>query len=382
MSATAARGFGASLVRWRDRVLMEPAWQKRLMGLAPVRWVARRRLRQLFDLCAGFVYSQVLAACVDLRLFARLAERPLTVDEILAGDPEGAHLPRDGLVVLLDAAVALRLLRRGGRGDQTAYGLGPHGAVIAGDPGLTAMIRHHRMLYADLADPLACLRAPPGALSGYWAYADGSGARGPDPGRVAAYTELMAASQRLVAQTILAAYPMSRHRAVLDVGGGSGAFLAAVAQHAPGLSLHLFDLPPVAAIARGRLAAGGPGGARIGVHEGDFLRDPLPAVADLVTLVRVAHDHDDGPLAGLLAAVHAALPPGGRLLLAEPMAGTPGGRRIADAYFGVYLRAMGSGRPRCRDELSRLLAGAGFTSIRERPSRLPELVRILTADKP
>ncbi len=43
---------------------------------------------------------------------------------------------------------------------------------------------------------------------------------------------------------------------------------------------------------------------------------------------------------------HDALPPGGTLLIAEPMAGTPGAEAMGDAYFGLYLWAMGSGRPR------------------------------------
>ncbi len=40
--------------------------------------IARRRTRALFDLCAGFVYSQILLACVQLQLFDILAERPAT----------------------------------------------------------------------------------------------------------------------------------------------------------------------------------------------------------------------------------------------------------------------------------------------------------------
>ena len=39
----------------------------------------------------------------------------------------------------------------------------------------------------------------------------------------------MAASQPLVAQEVLDAYPLARHRCLLDVGGGDGAFLAAAA---------------------------------------------------------------------------------------------------------------------------------------------------------
>ncbi len=37
-----------------------------------MRPIARAARQALFDLCAGFVYSQVLLACVRLRLFERL----------------------------------------------------------------------------------------------------------------------------------------------------------------------------------------------------------------------------------------------------------------------------------------------------------------------
>ena len=43
-----------------------------------------------------------------------------------------------------------------------------------------------------------------------------------------------------------------------------------------------------------------------------------------------------------------ALPADGTLLLAEPMAGSRGAEPVGDAYFGFYLLAMGSGRPRTR----------------------------------
>jgi demethylspheroidene O-methyltransferase len=43
--------------------------------------------------------------------------------------------------------------------------------------------------------------------------------------------------------------------------------------------------------------------------------------------------------------------PGGTLLVAEPMAGAPGRRSMGDAYFGIYLLAMGRGRPRTAREL-------------------------------
>jgi demethylspheroidene O-methyltransferase len=91
------------------------------------------------------------------------------------------------------------------------------------------------------------------------------------------------------------------------------------------------------------------------------------------------HDHDDGPALTILRAARQALPPGGTLLLAEPMSGTPGAEPIGDAYFGFYLWAMGSGRPRTAEELEALLREAGFNRVKEIRTRRPLLTRLLIA---
>ena len=83
-----------------------------------------------------------------------------------------------------------------------------------------------------------------------------------------------------------------------------------------------------------------------------------------MTLVRVLHDHDDARVRTLLAAVRRALPSGGRLVVAEPMAATPGAEAMGDAYFGFYLLAMGRGQPRSAERLTALLVEAGFQSVR------------------
>jgi demethylspheroidene O-methyltransferase len=191
----------------------------------------------------------------------------------------------------------------------------------------------------------------------------------------------MAASQPLVSGEVLAAYPLGRHRCLLDVGGGDGSFLRAAGAAAPALRLVLFDLPAVAPRARERFAAAGLAD-RAEVVTGDFFADPLPAGADIVSLVRVLHDHDDARVKRLLDSVYAALPPGGTLLVAEPLAGTPGAERMGDAYFGLYLFAMGRGRPRTRAELDALLTAAGFTSIEHRNTRIPLQTSLVVARKP
>jgi demethylspheroidene O-methyltransferase len=61
------------------------------------------------------------------------------------------------------------------------------------------------------------------------------------------------------------------------------------------------------------------------------------------------------------------------------MAGTAGAEASGDAYFGFYLMAMGSGRPRSWAELQAMLGDAGFAEARLLPTRTPLLTRVIAA---
>ncbi|MBX9630005.1 MAG: methyltransferase domain-containing protein [Burkholderiales bacterium] len=362
--------------RWqatRDRLLASPRFQRWAAAFPLTRPIARRRARQLFDLCAGFVYTQILLACVRLRLFEILAERPQTTGELA----RRLSLSRESADRLLAAAAALRLVEK--RGDDQ-FALGPLGAPMVGNAGLVAMVEHHSVLYGDLADPVALLRGEhrDTALSRYWTYASSDRPVELQADHVSAYTRLMAASQPLVAGEILDAYPLRRHHCLLDVGGGDGSFLVSAAQRAPDLRVILFDLPPVADRARTRFAAAGISDRATAVG-GDFHADPLPTGADVISLIRVIHDHDDVQALSILESVRRALPPGGTLLLAEPLAGTRGAEPVGDAYFGFYLMAMGQGRPRTRAALEALLRLAGFRRPRWVRTRIPLQTGLLVA---
>ena len=140
----------------------------------------------------------------------------------------------------------------------------------------------------------------------------------------------------------------------------------------------LFDLPAVAARASQKIAAAGLAG-RIAVAGGDFLQDPLPTGADIISLVRIIHDHDDERVLTILQAARRALPAGGTLLIAEPLAGLPGSEAIGDAYFGFYLLAMGRGRARTVAQLSGLLQATGFSAPKLHPTNLPMQTSVLSA---
>jgi demethylspheroidene O-methyltransferase len=359
--AQAPRGWKATLLRWRNGVLGSTAFQRAAARFPLSRPIARRKAGSLFDLVAGFAYSQILAATVEGGLIDLLADEPASADSLA----HAIDLPPAAMERLLRAAAALGLVEAVGPGWWT---LGPQGAALRANPGAQAMIRHHRLLYADLADPLALLRADrreATALARFWAYSAAATGAEAEP-----YTKLMAASQTMIAQQVVPAYRFGRHRALLDIGGGSGTFARAVGAAHPHLRLGVFDLPAVVARAKS---------GTIAWHAGDFFHDPLPRGYDLISLVRVLHDHDDAPAQQLLGAIHAALAPGGTVLIAEPMAATPGAEAIGDAYFGMYLWAMGSGRPRPASEIGEMLEKAGFRRWRETSTGQPLIARIIVA---
>lgn len=367
--------FGAWWSEARDRLLTRPDFRQWAAAFPPTRWVARRRARALFDLCAGFVYSQVLLACVRLQAFDHLREGPMGAEQFAAA----VGLPRPAAERLLRAAVALELVEHR---DGERFGLGPLGAAMVDNPAVAAMVEHHASVYRDLADPVALLKGGAGdtRLAQFWPYGE-PGEKCLSEDQVAAYTRLMSDTQPLVTEEILAAFPFERHRHLLDVAGGDGTFLAAVAGRHPALQVTLFDLPAVANRAAARFEAAGIADRARAVG-GSFRTDPLPRGADVVSLVRVVHDHDDPVARGLLRATFEALPPGGVLLIAEPLAEAAGAETTGDAYFGFYLLAMGHGRPRTVAGLAALLTETGFARVRSIPTRLPLQVGMVVAEKP
>lgn len=365
--------LGDRIMSFRDQMLMDPAFQRWAARFPLTRLIARRQARSAFDLCAGFVYAQVLHATVRLGVLESIKSGPCSEVELL----QRIALPEARARLLIDAAAALGLLSRrsGGR-----IGLGMLGAAIVANPGIAAMIEHHALLYADLADPVALLdgTARETRLARFWPYSGSGDARQFADADVASYSALMTRSQSMIAGDIADAYPFSRHHSILDVGGGEGEFLLSLAQRVKEASFHLFDLPAVVERARSRIALADMTG-RISATSGSFLLDELPRGCDLITLVRIIHDHDDDRVMALLGNVRRALLPGGMLLVAEPMSATPDAHRVADVYFAFYLLAMGRGRPRSMAQITRLLEAAGFRDVRPVSTARPMLVSMLVA---
>jgi demethylspheroidene O-methyltransferase len=339
------------LKRFRNRILTDARFIAFAQRFPLMRPVARSKSMDLFNLLAGFSYSQVLFACVELKVFDHV------------GDTVDALAPRLGLSVektdtLVRAAVAIGLLDW--QGD--AIILGPQGAALVAQPWIMQFVTHHKHFYRDLEDPVAMLKGhvSQDGLRRYWGYDDPTKDR-------SAYSALMAASQAAVSAQILGAYDMTRHRSVLDVGGGTGAFLKAVAARYPAIVRHVFDLPGVTSDDAG-----------ITYTPGDFRCDPLPEVMDLITVVRVLHDHDDAAVLSLLQNIRRACRPDTTLLVAEPLAGDRATSAVTDAYFNMYFVAMGQGRTRTPEQIAALAKAAGFGGMCRWRTDMPLITGVLS----
>lgn len=148
-------------------------------------------------------------------------------------------------------------------------------------------------------------------------------------------------------------------RRMLDVGGGSGAYAIAFAQESPGLSAEVLDLPGVLPITGEHVRAAGLEG-RVTTRPGDLRTDAFGNGYDLVLLSAICHMLGPDENRDLLRRCHAALVPGGRLVVSDflldedkagprsaalfsvnMLVGTPNGASYSEGEYGVWLSEAG-----------------------------------------
>jgi acetylserotonin N-methyltransferase len=159
---------------------------------------------------------------------------------------------------------------------------------------------------------------------------------------------------RISSPAVAAAFDLSQFRRLIDLGGASGHLAQAVRERYPRIEAVVFDLPEVAELYPGALA-------------GDFFTDPLPQ-ADLYSLGRILHDWSDEQIRPLLAKIHAALPEGGGLLIAEKL--------LSPDNLSAHLQSLNmligtEGRERSAAEYEALLGDAEFSQVESRVTGAP-----------
>ncbi|TDH58946.1 methyltransferase [Dankookia rubra] len=263
----------------------------------------------------GFAFwgSKALLSAVELGLFTELARGG---PRDAAGLAACLGLHARGARDFLDALVALGMLER----EAGRYANTPATALYLdrGSPGyLGGMLEMaNARLYPFWGSLTEALRT--GAPQNEVKHGrDLFGALYGDPERLRGFAAAMTALSLAPARAMAAAFPWERHRSFVDIGCAEGGLPAQIARVHPHLAGGGFDLPALRPLFEAHAAAQGLAG-RLAFHAGDFFADPLPR-ADVLVMGHVLHDWDLERKLLLIGKAHAALPPGGALIVYETL---------------------------------------------------------------
>jgi hypothetical protein len=179
---------------------------------------------------------------------------------------------------------------------------------------------------------------------------------------------------------LLDAYDFSEVTTLVDVGGGTGALLAAVLARHPSVRGTLFDLPHVVERAGEHLRAAGVAD-RCALVGGDFFAS-VPADGDAYLLRHVLHDWDDDKALRILASCRRAMDDSARLLLVESVI-EAGNEPSLGKSLDLVMLALTGGTERTEPEYRELLEASGFRLARVVPTPAQvHLIEAVPAEQP
>ncbi len=317
----------------------------------------------ILQVASGFMAAKHLFVANEIGLFEKLAHGSATLDTLA----ERTGIARNRVRILADALVALGLIER--QGDQ--YQNGPVAMAFlsgAGPGDLRPLLRFWNHLSYPMWTKLEeAVRTGQGqgtmALSG-------------EQQRI--FSEGVEAIQAGPSGALPTAYDFSRHRRVLDLGGGTGSWLSALLHHYPDLEGTLFELPNAATLAQQRLA-GDPGAKRAGVVAGDFFKDTIPEGHDAVLIANVIHLLSAAHNLELLKRTRAQVPDGARLLLADFWTDETHTQPLFAALMaGEFFVITGEGDVYSEEDVRGWLQKSGWRFVERKPLAGP--ISLLVAE--
>ena len=311
---------------------------------------AATTIRRMVD---GYQVSQAIHVFATLGIADLLADASRPSDELAAAT--GTHPPT--LYRLLRALASVEILHElGGR----HFELTPLGELLRSDvpnsiAGWASFIGrpYYWQAWAGL---LHSVRTGENAFrhlhdTDVWTY------RSTRPDESAVFDRAMTTLSRRSTAALTAAYDFGRFRTIVDVGGGNGAFLAAILGACPNVQGVLFDQSHVVSGAASLLERAGVAN-RCRTVGGNFF-ESVPEGADAYVLRAIIHDWDDDASVRILTVVRHALAEDGRVLIVDRVVAPPNEGR--DAKFSdLNMLVSPGGLERTREEFVALLESSGL----------------------
>jgi predicted O-methyltransferase YrrM len=308
-----------------------------------------------------YAADMLLTAMVHLDLFSRLAQRPMTKQE-LCRDLGITDRPTD---VMLTLFAAMGLLEERQHVFQ-----------------LTTLAREHLVKTSPwyLGPYFESLRDRPMALDLLEVLRTGKPANWASRKNekdwhhameteefATQFTAAMDCRGVYLAQALAKALQLSDHRRLIDIAGGSGIYACSLVRHHPHLIATVFEKPPVDRIAAGAIANRGCS-ERVSVVAGDMLTDALPAGADVHMFSNVLHDWDETVVRQLVSKSFDALEPRGVIVIHDAFLNAAKAGPLHVAEYSVLLMHSSQGRCYSIAEMNRYLTDAGFSAVEYVPT--------------
>jgi hypothetical protein len=312
-----------------------------------------REFVELLAVVRGYQRSRALTVVAELGIADLLRDGPRACDDLAAAT--GTHTPT--LYRVLRALASIGIFTEDA---DRRFGLTPMGEYLRRDHVLS-VDPAARMFGADYewrawGELLHSVRTGENAAvhalgCDVWEYRR----RHPEQGEV--FDATMRTFSRGDNAAFLAVHDFGRYATVADIGGGTGAVLAAVLGAHPSVRGILFDQPHVVASA-GPVLRGAGVADRVTIAPGDFFQE-IPRGADAYLLARILHDWSDEDAVRILRGVRAAMAPDARLLIVEAVVGPPNEDPLVK-FLDLMMLVSAGGRERTEAEWRTVLAAAGM----------------------
>jgi cyclopropane fatty-acyl-phospholipid synthase-like methyltransferase len=323
--------------------------------------------RDISQIAYGFMASKVLFAALDLDLFGLLSAAPKTADQL--ADDTG--LKRERLEILLTACVGLGLLVK--RADTYANAPASQNYLVRSAPsyfGDYYRFQIDRQVYPAFERLPDALR---GGRAEFYRLMD-------DPDEAMSFSRGQHSGSLGPAVVLARTVNLDGAHRLLDVGGGSGAFSITLCRRFPALRATILDFPGVQAAAAAFAREAGLSD-RIEFIPGNALVTPWPEGQDVVLLSYLLSAVTSTGIDDLLARAHAALTPGGQIVLHDFMVDDDGcGPATAALWLVNALLIDPDVACLSPSLLETRLRAQGFDHI-EHAEVIPGITRSLTAVK-
>ncbi len=332
-----------------------------------------KHVADIVDLASAYYGSAVLFAAIDLDLFEAV-ERQSGGATLTRLSAETGHDAR-GLQLLLDACVAVGLMRKGSAG----YRNTPASAatLVAGAPhDLRGAIRYNQDVYPawgrlpDLVRTGKPVEAPETHL-------------GEDAERTRRFVLAMHGRALGIGRAVVPLLPLQGCRKVLDLAGGPGTYAMLMAQAHEALCCVTVDLPAVSAVAQELVADAGLAD-RVTCRVGDYHTDRYEhGTYDAVTIFGALHQESPASILSILQRAADALRPGGQIMILDVMTDASHTSPVFSALFAVNMAlTTHDGWVFADTELHAWLTQAGFVAPQTLTVPPPMPHWLVTAHKP